>query len=87
MSAPQSLQERMFITNQLGAQGFMQHPKFSAWFYRSKCFITPFWLRQYEDKNVVCLEASQRQLQLTPRHEIQFFLLPPCPVVATTFAF
>ena len=47
MSAPQSVQEVMFMTNQLGGQGSMQHPNFSTWFYRSKCFITPFWLGQY----------------------------------------
>ena len=40
MSAPQLVQEMVFMSNQLGDQGCTKHPKFSAWFHRSKCFVT-----------------------------------------------
>ena len=42
MSAPQSVQEMVNMSNQLGDQGSTQHPMFNAWFYRSKCLVTPF---------------------------------------------
>ena len=55
MSAPQSIQEMVYMINQLGGQGSPQHPLFNAWYYRSKCLITPFWLGQCYAKNVLCL--------------------------------
>ena len=42
MSAPQSVQEMVNKSNQLGGQGSTLHLKFNAWFYRSKCVVTPF---------------------------------------------
>ena len=42
MSALQSVQEILHQSNQLGGQGSTQHPSFNAWFYRSKCLVTPF---------------------------------------------
>ena len=42
MSAPQSVQEMVIMSNQLGGHGSAQHPKFSAWFFQVKCFVTPF---------------------------------------------
>ena len=47
MSAPQSVQEMVRKSNQLGGLGSPQHPKFHAWFYRTKCFVTPLWIGQY----------------------------------------
>ena len=41
MSAPQSVQKKVFKSNQLAGQGSTQHPKFNAWFFRSKCFVNP----------------------------------------------
>ena len=55
MSAPQSVQEMVLKSNQLGGLGSTQHPWFNAWFYRSKCFVATFWIGQYLDKKVVCL--------------------------------
>ena len=47
MSVRQSVQEMVRKSNQLGGRGSTQHPKFNAWFYRSSCFVTPFWIGQY----------------------------------------
>ena len=77
MSAPQSVQEMVLRSNQLGGQGSTQHPKFNASFYMSKCFVTPFWIGQYQDENAVCLWASLKQLKLTFRHGKTLFLTPP----------
>ena len=54
MSARQSVEEMVLKSNQLGGQGSTQHQKFNAWLNRSKCLVTPFWIGQYSNKNVVC---------------------------------
>ena len=58
MSAPQSVQKMPYKSNYLGAQGSTQPLKINASFYRSKHLAPPFWIGQYYDKNVICLQAS-----------------------------
>ena len=50
MSALQSLQKMVHMSYQLGGHGSIQHPKFNAWFYRSKCLVTPFELANTKTK-------------------------------------
>ena len=47
MSVPQSVQEMVIMSNHFGFQVSTQHPKFTAPFYRSKSFVTPFWIGKY----------------------------------------
>ena len=47
MLAPQSVQKMVHKADQVGGQGSTQPPNINAWFYRSKCFVTPFWIGQY----------------------------------------
>ena len=46
MSAPQLVRETVLLSNQLHGEESTQHPEFTALFYRSKCFVTPFWIGQ-----------------------------------------
>ena len=70
MSAPQSVQKMVYKSSQLGGQGSTEPLKINAWFYGSKCLVTPF----------------TKIKMLFVCREIHFFLLPPCAVVATTVA-
>ena len=44
MSAPQSVQEMVFMSDHFRGEWFTQYRKFNAWIHRSKCFVIHFWI-------------------------------------------
>ena len=55
MSAPQSVQEMVFMYDHLWVRGPHIIQSSVLGFYWSKCFVTPSLIGQYYKKNVVCL--------------------------------
>ena len=65
------------MSNSCGVRGPHNILSLVLGFIGHNAFVTPLLSGQYQDKNVVCLQASLKQLKLTPRHGNTLFLTPP----------